>query len=110
MLDFSKIYKATKKDTAINTRIPEELYNKYKNISRETNYSFNGLILYAMNYGLNDNTKKIYKTSKEDIAINLRIPKELYNEYKKLKKELSRSINSLIVSSMYYFIENKYND
>lgn len=106
MLDFSKVYKTTRKDKAINTRIPEILYSKYKKISQETNYPFNGLILYAMNYALKDKEKKRYETNISDIRINVRYSSELYTEYKKLGKNSNRSINSLVVSAMYYFLED----
>ncbi len=105
-MDISKIYRTNKESISINTRIPENLYIEYKKISLETNYPFNGLILFAMNYALKDTEKKSYKTSKTDIAINLRIPKETHTEYKRLKNNLNRSINSLIISAMYYFLEN----
>ncbi len=34
------------------------------------------------------------------------LPKEIHDKYKSLKKTFGMSINSLIVSAMYYFEEN----
>lgn len=106
MLKIPELFKASKTDVSINTRIPEEIYNQCKKLSLETGYSFNGLILYAMHYALKDNEKKKYKTDKSDISVNVRIPSEIHGEYKKMKEKLGRSINSLIVSAMYYFLDN----
>ena len=52
MFQINKIYKTSRNDIAINIRFPEEIYNKYKAISKETGYSFNGLVINAMNYAL----------------------------------------------------------
>lgn len=48
----NKIYKTSRNDISMNIRFPEEIYNKYKKISKETGYSFNGLVISAMNYAL----------------------------------------------------------
>lgn len=50
MFKVDKIYKTSRNDIAMNIRFPEEIYNKYKQISKETGYSFNGLVINAMNY------------------------------------------------------------
>ena len=52
MFKVDKIYKTSRNDIAMNIRFPEEIYNKYKKISKETGYSFNGLVINAMNYAL----------------------------------------------------------
>lgn len=52
MFKINKIYKTSRDDIAINIRFPEEIYNKYKEISKKTGYSFNGLVINAMNYAL----------------------------------------------------------
>ncbi len=52
MFKVNKIYKTSRNDIAMNIRFPEEIYNKYKEISKKTGYSFNGLVINAMNYAL----------------------------------------------------------
>ena len=52
MFQVNKIYKTSRNDISINIRFPEEIYNKYKQISKDTGYSFNGLVINAMNYAL----------------------------------------------------------
>lgn len=60
----SKIYKTSRDDVAINIRFPEEIYQKYKEISRESGHSFNGLVISAMYYALDnmeeENEEKTY--------------------------------------------------
>lgn len=36
MFKVDKIYKTSRNDIAMNIRFPEEIYNKYKQISKET--------------------------------------------------------------------------
>lgn len=36
----------------------DKIYNKYKKISKETGYSFNGLVINAMNYALENMEEK----------------------------------------------------
>lgn len=57
MFKIDKIYKTSRNDIAMNIRFPEEIYNKYKKISKETGYSFNGLVINAMNYALENMEK-----------------------------------------------------
>ncbi len=52
MFKVNKIYKTSRNDIAINIRFPEDIYNKYKKLSKETGHSFNGLVISAMNYAL----------------------------------------------------------
>lgn len=64
MFQINKIYKTSRNDIGINIRFPEEIYNKYKALSKETGYSFNGLVISAMAYALEDmekNQKEINK-------------------------------------------------
>lgn len=49
---------------------------------------------------------KIYKTSRNDISMNIRFPEEIYTKYKKLANETGHSFNGLVISSMYYALEN----
>lgn len=53
----NKIYKTSRTDISMNIRFPEEIYNKYKAISKETGHSFNGLVISAMNYALENMEK-----------------------------------------------------
>lgn len=48
----NKIYKTSRNDISMNIRFPEEIYTKFKKISKETGYSFNGLVINAMNFAL----------------------------------------------------------
>lgn len=52
MFSVNKIYKTSRNDIAINIRFPEDIYKKYKELSKKTNNSFNGLVISAMNYAL----------------------------------------------------------
>lgn len=58
MFKINKIYKTSRNDIAINIRFPEEIYNKYKELSKDTGYSFNGLVISAMNYALENLEKE----------------------------------------------------
>ena len=49
---------------------------------------------------------KIYKTSRNDIAMNIRFPEEIYTKYKELSKNTGRSFNGLVISAMSYALEN----
>ncbi len=64
MFKINKIYKTSRDDIAINIRFPEEIYNKYKEISKNTGYSFNGLVINAMNYAL-ENMEENEETNKK---------------------------------------------
>lgn len=52
MFKVDKIYKTSRNDIAMNIRFTEDIYNKFKEISQETGHSFNGLVISAMNYAL----------------------------------------------------------
>lgn len=56
MFRIQKIDKATKQGANIprTIRFPEDLFNKYNEISIKTGVSFNSLVLEAMKYALND--------------------------------------------------------
>lgn len=58
MFKVNKIYKTSRNDIAINIRFPEEIYKRYKEISKNTGYSFNGLVISAMNYALENIEKE----------------------------------------------------
>jgi len=49
---------------------------------------------------------KVYKTSRDDISMNIRFPEEIYKKYKELSKETGRAFNGLVISAMYYALEN----
>lgn len=49
---------------------------------------------------------KIYKTSRDDVAINIRFPEEIYKKYKEMSKESGHSFNGLVISAMYYALDN----
>ena len=52
------------------------------------------------------NVNKIYKTSRDDVAMNIRFPEEIYKKYKELSKTTGHSFNGLVISAMYYAFEN----
>ena len=52
MFKLNKIYKSSRTDIGINIRFPEEIYNKYKALAKDTGHSFNGLVINAMAYAL----------------------------------------------------------
>ena len=52
MFKLNKIYKSSRTDIGINIRFPEEIYNKYKTLAKDTGHSFNGLVINAMAYAL----------------------------------------------------------
>lgn len=65
MFQINKIYKTSRNDIAMNIRFPEEIYNKYKDLSKQTGYSFNGLVISAMNYALENMEEKPNKEDKK---------------------------------------------
>lgn len=65
MFQINKIYKTSRNDIGINIRFPEEIYNKYKALSKETGYSFNGLVISAMVYALEDMEQNQQETDKK---------------------------------------------
>ncbi|MCL2860088.1 MAG: hypothetical protein FWF46_05945 [Oscillospiraceae bacterium] len=52
MFKLNKIHKSSRTDIAMNIRFPEDIYTKYKKLSKETGHSFNGLVISAMIYAL----------------------------------------------------------
>lgn len=56
MFKIQKIDKATKQNANIprTIRFPEDIFNKYNEISSETGISFNSLVIEALKYALND--------------------------------------------------------
>ena len=54
MFSVNKIYKTSRDDIAMNIRFPEDIYNKYKEIAKNTGHSFNGLVISAMHYALDN--------------------------------------------------------
>ncbi len=56
MFKIQKIDKATKQNANIprTIRFPEDIFNKYNEISSETGVSFNSLVIEALKYALND--------------------------------------------------------
>ena len=61
MFKVSKIEKINKSEANLpmTVRFPEDIYNEYKKLSKETNQSFNSLVISALRYSLH-NLKKIY--------------------------------------------------
>ena len=59
MFSVNKIYKTSRDDISMNIRFPEDIYNKYKEIAKNTVHSFNGLVISAMHYAL-DNMEEDY--------------------------------------------------
>lgn len=53
---------------------------------------------------------KIYKTSRTDIAMNIRFPENIYKEYKELANKSGHSFNGLVISAMTYALENMEKD
>lgn len=49
---------------------------------------------------------KIYKTSRNDIAMNIRFPEETYKRFKQLSAESGHSFNSLVINAMNYALDN----
>ena len=49
---------------------------------------------------------KIYKTSRDDISINIRFPEDIYIKYKDISKNTGRSFNGLVISAMHYALDN----
>ncbi len=49
---------------------------------------------------------KIYKTSRDDIAMNIRFPEDIYNKFKELSKTTGQSFNGLVISAMHYAYDN----
>ena len=47
----------TQQSKPITVRFPEDIYNEYKKLSKETNQSFNSIIISALRYCL-DNMKE----------------------------------------------------
>jgi hypothetical protein len=58
MFKLDKIYKSSRTDVGINIRFPEDIYNEYKRLSKETGHSFNGLVISAMAYALENREEK----------------------------------------------------
>ena len=54
MLKVNKIEKVnkTKANVPMTVRFPEDIYNEYKELSEESNQSFNSLIISALRYAL----------------------------------------------------------
>ncbi len=65
MFSVNKIYKTSRDDIAMNIRFPEDIYNKYKEIAKNTGHSFNGLVISAMHYAL-DNMEEIKTKNSEE--------------------------------------------
>lgn len=61
MFKFSKIERADKKNNnkTFTLRLPEDIYDEYKKISKETNQSLNSLIIVSLKYTLK-NIKETY--------------------------------------------------
>jgi len=61
MFKVTKIEKVNKSKTniPITVRFPEDVYLSYKNLSDETNQSFNSLIISALRYSLENLEKNI---------------------------------------------------
>lgn len=57
MFKINKIYKSSRTDIGINIRFPEEIYTKYKELANTTGHSFNGLVISAMAYALENMEK-----------------------------------------------------
>lgn len=56
MFHVNKIEKVNKSkaNVPMTVRFPEDVYNEYKELSEETNQSFNSIIISALRYALND--------------------------------------------------------
>lgn len=49
---------------------------------------------------------KIYKTSKDDIAMNIWFTEDIYKKYKSLSQETYYSFNCSVISAIYCVLEN----
>lgn len=49
---------------------------------------------------------KIYKTSRNDIAMNIRFREDIYRKYKEIAKSTGHSFNGLVISAMHYTFDN----
>lgn len=65
MFSVNKIYKTSRNDIAMNIRFPEDIYNKYKEIAKDTGHSFNGLVISAMHYALDNMEESPSKDNKK---------------------------------------------